>query len=77
METTTIEIYLEDLPWWRKNCKVKKLNSRDCFREFKNSVNRKKQQEFYSGLPKPENYRHPLLGKKIKVVDKYNLAKKL
>lgn len=74
MKVTTIEIYLEDLPWWRKNCKLKGKSSRDCFREFKEKVNLKKQAEFYNGLSKPSNYRHTLLGKRI---DKSKLTREL
>jgi len=74
VKTTTIEIYLDCLPWWRNCCKVKGKNSRDCFKELKEKVNLKKQAELYNSLPRPQNGRLPLLGKHV---DKSKFVKKL
>lgn len=63
--TTLIEIYQDDLPTWRRWCKVKGLRSKDLMSEIMREVGRRHQRELYLSLPRPDSRKKPLLGKKI------------
>ena len=66
---STIEIYDNDLQWW-KDCKRKlKMNSKESFAKFKRNAELKLLQDFYSTLAQPSNFCKPLLN--IKLDKKY------
>jgi hypothetical protein len=65
MNSTTIEIYTDDLAWWRLCCKRKDKTSAKTFNDFRKAVDSKYAQDFYATLPRPSFFRKPLQGIKI------------
>jgi len=73
-QITTQKIFKDQLPWIKYCCKALNKTFAELIEEWERQVKMKKQQEFYSKLPPPIQYKRPLENVRIRKIRNYKVC---